>query len=101
MANDQLWDCFCEDMARAVYSAVKNNVYKEMLISGIKKLAVCAQNELVNVVTFLRTTLDRDVTIGSFDAGLRGQVAVCNFEIECPLSTCNNTTWTRWWPTRE
>ena len=92
-AVDQLWACCSEELARAVYdSGVKNNADEGTLISAIRKLSVRAQNKLVNVVTFLGLAQDRDETIGSFCARLRGQATVCNFETDCSSSTCTNKT---------
>ena len=92
-AVDQLWACCSEELARAVYdSGVKNNADEGTLISAIKKLSVRAQNKLVNVVTFLGLAQDRDETIGSFCARLRGQATVCNFETNCSSPTCTNKT---------
>ena len=88
-----LWACCSEELARAVYdSGVKNNADEGTLISAIRKLSVRAQNKLVNVVTFLGLAQDRDETIGSFCARLRGQATVCNFETDCSSSTCTNKT---------
>ena len=92
-AVDQLWACCSEELARAVYdSGVKNNADEGTLISAIRKLSVRAQNKLVNVVTFLGLAQDRDETIGSFCARLRGQATVCNFETNCSASSCTNKT---------
>ena len=73
-------------------SGVKNNEDEGTLISAIKKLSVQAQNKLVNVVTFLGLAQDRDETIGSFCARLRGQATVFNFETDCSSPTCTNKT---------
>ena len=71
---------------------MKNNEDEGTLISAIKKLSVQAQNKLVNVVTFLGLAQDRDETIGSFCARLRGQATVFNFETDCSSPTCTNKT---------
>ena len=61
-------------------------------MSSIKKLAVRAQNKLVNVTNFLCMGQDREETIGCFSARLKGQTAVCDFSIECSASSCSNKT---------
>ena len=86
-AVDQLWACCSEELFRAVYdSGVKNSSDEASLLTTIKKLSVRAQNKLVNV------SKDRDETIGTFAARLRGQATVCNFETDYSLSACHNKT---------
>ena len=86
-AVDHLWACCSEELARAVYnSGVKNSSDEASLLTTIKKLSVRAQNKLVNVCK------DRDETIGTFAARLRGQATVCNFETDYSLSACHNKT---------
>ena len=76
-AVDQLWACLNETLARAVYDSGENNDSdEEKLMASIKKLAVRAQNKLVNVTNFLGMGQDRDETVGAFTARLRGQGAV-------------------------
>jgi hypothetical protein len=58
----------------------------------MKRLAVCAQNTLINVVNFLEMTQGHEEAIGSFTARLRGQAAVCDFTINCSLTTCGHPT---------
>ena len=52
-----------------------NNSDEDKLLESIKKLAVRAQNKLVNVTNFLGMGQDRDETAGAFTARLRGQSA--------------------------
>ena len=92
-AVDQLWACLNDTLARAVYDSGENNNSDEgKLMESIKKLAVRAQNKLVNVTNFLGMGQDRDETAGAFTARLKGQGAVCDFVVECSISTCKNKT---------
>ena len=43
----------------------------------MKRLAVRAQNNLVNIVTFLGLGQDNEEPGGSFTARLKGQAAIC------------------------
>ena len=47
---------------------------------------------IFDVVDFLEMTQDYEETVGSFSARLRGQAAVCDFTINCSLSSCGNPT---------
>ncbi len=53
-AIDQLWACASAELARSVYDSCMQGTYTEpALISAMEKLAVRAQNKLVNMVSFL------------------------------------------------
>ena len=80
-------------MARAVYdSGVDSYTDETKLLDAIRKLAVRAQNKLVNVTNFLGMGQDREESIGSFAARLKGQAAVCDFSVTCSASACSNKT---------
>ena len=88
-AIDQLWACASDELARAVYdSGVLGNCTEADLLKAMEKLAVRAQNKLVNVVTFLGMSQDSEEPAGSFAARLRGQGAICDFSITCTNATC-------------
>ena len=92
-AVDQLWACCSSELGRSVYdSGVANTTSETKLLEAMKKLAVWAQNTLINVVDFLEMTQGHEETVGSFSARLRGQAAVCDFTINCSLSSCGNPT---------
>ena len=46
------------------------------LLDSMKRLAVCAQNNLVNIVTFPGMGQDNEEPGGSFTARLKGQDAI-------------------------
>ena len=53
-AVDQLWACASDELTRSVYdSGVSDDCTEADLLQSMRKLAVRAQNTLVNVVTFL------------------------------------------------
>ena len=58
----------------------------------MRKLAVRAQNTLVNVVKFLDMAQEQEETAGAFTARLKGQASTCNFLIKCSSNTCNQET---------
>ena len=58
----------------------------------MKKLAVRAQNTLVNVVKFLDVAQDHEESGGAFTARLKGQAATCDFLIKCSSSSCTQAT---------
>jgi hypothetical protein len=88
-AVDQLWACASEELSRSVYdSGMQGNYTESALLSAMEKLAVRAQNKLVNVVSFLGMSQDSEEAAGSFAARLRGQGAVCDFTIKCTSTTC-------------
>ena len=92
-AVDQLWACCGDTLARAVYdSGVDSHTDEDTLMSSIKKLAVWAQNKLVNVTNFLGMGQDKEETIGCFSARLKGQSAVCDFFVVCSASSYSNKT---------
>ena len=92
-AVDQLWACCTEELARSVYDGgTGNNCTEVSLLLAMEKLAVRAQNKLVNVVNFLGMSQDREETAGAFATRLRGQGAICDFIAKCSSSTCQNQT---------
>ena len=79
-AVDQLWACLNDTLARAVYdSGENNNSDYQKLMESIKKLAICAQNKLVNVTNFLGMGQYRDETAGAFTTRLKG--ALCGQDV--------------------
>ena len=61
-------------------------------IGSMKRLSVCAQNDLVNIVTFLGLGQYNEEPGGSFTARLKGQAAICDFTVQCSVSKCHNPT---------
>ena len=90
---DQLWACCSNELARSVYDGGTDNSCTEAnLLLAMEKLAVRAQNKLVNVVNFLGMAQDREETAGAFAARLRGQGAICEFVVRCSSSACQHKT---------
>ncbi|XP_063956770.1 uncharacterized protein LOC135154494 [Lytechinus pictus] len=86
----QLLECCDEplrkDLTRAAGGSLTNKTEDEVL-TAIKKLAVREENTMVARVTLHNMRQDRDETVGSFGACLRGQADICKFIIACPA--CN------------
>ena len=83
----QLLECCDEplrkDLTRAAGGSLTNKTEDEVL-SAIKKLAVREENTMVARVTLHNMRQDRDETVRSFGARLRGQADICKFITECP-----------------
>ena len=92
-AIDQLWACCSPELSRSVYdSGVTSEDSESKLLEAMKRMAVRAQNNLVNIVDFLGMGQDKDEPGGSFSARLKGQAAICDFTIKCSLDSCQNET---------
>ena len=90
---DQLWACCSQELSRSVYdSGVTSEATETALLHAMKKMAVRAQNNLVNVVNFLGMGQDNDEPGGSFAARLKGQASTCDFTIKCATSGCSSET---------
>ena len=61
---------------------------KDELLEAIKRLAVRQGNTMLARVTLHNMRQDRDETVTTFGARLRGQASVCKFVMKCP--GCNN-----------
>ena len=91
--SDQLWACCDADLETSVYNTGVNSDSDETaLLAAMRKLAVRAQNTLVNVVKFLDLAQEQDETAGAFTARLKGQASTCNFVVKCSSNTCNQDT---------
>ena len=68
--SDQLWACCDPDLEISVYNTGINSESDEAtLLAAMRKLAVRAQNTLVNVVKFLDMAQEQEETAGAFTAG--------------------------------
>lgn len=87
----QLLECCDEplrkDLTRSTGGSLTEKTEAEVL-TAIRKLAVREENTMVAGVTLNKICQDRDETVRSFGAGLRGQASVCKFIMKCP--SCNN-----------
>jgi len=72
-----------KDLTRNTGGSLTSNSVEEVM-AAIKKLAVREENTMVARVQLHNMRQDRDETIRSFGAPLRGQASICNFLIECP-----------------
>ena len=58
------------------------------LLAEIEKLAVLAQNNLVNVVQLLALTQDGEENVRAFLARLKSSASVCDLSVTCTAHTC-------------
>ena len=87
--TDQLWACCGDELELSVFnSGVSSNASEDELLEMMKKLAVRAQNTMVNVVKFLEMAQDQDEAAGAYVARLKGQASVCNFAVKCTAEAC-------------
>ena len=72
-----------------MYHSGMHGTYTEpVLLIAMEKLAVRAENKLVNVVSFLGINQDSEEMAGSFEARLLCRGAVCDFTVKCTGATC-------------
>ena len=83
----QLLECCDEnlrkDLTRSTIGTLTDKSEADVL-KAIRLLAVREENVMVARVTLNNMHQDRDETIRSFGARLRGQANVCKYSIECP-----------------
>ena len=83
----QLLECCDEqlrkDLTRNAGGSLTNSTAEEVM-EAIKKLAVREENTMVARVQLHNMRQDRDETIRSFGARLRGHAGVCKFLVTCP-----------------
>ena len=83
----QLLECCDEplrkDLTRTAGSSLTDKTEADVM-AKIKKLAVCEENTMVARVALHNMRQDRDETVRSFGARLRGQAGICKFMIKCP-----------------
>ena len=90
---DHLWTTASPALARRCYEAGNaDNITETKLLERMKKLAIRAQNNLVNVVEFLSMTQDTEEPAAMFISRLRGQAKVCDFSVKCPSEACADST---------
>ena len=75
------------DLHRSMGSALDTAMEKAVL-KEIEQLAVLSQSNLVNVVKLLATSQDRDETVRSYLARLKGAAAVCKLTVTCYVGEC-------------
>ena len=82
----QLLECCDEHLRRDLTRSAGGSLAdkpKEDVLKAIRILAVREENTMVAHVTLNNMTQDREETIRSFGARLRGQAGVCKFIINC------------------
>ena len=87
----QLLECCDETLRRDLTRSAGGSLTdksQEDVLKAMRILAVREENIMVARVTLNNMTQDRDETVRSFGARLRGQAGVCKFIIPCP--NCDN-----------
>ena len=82
----QLHECCDENLRRDLTRSASRSLAdksKEDVLKVIRILAVREENTMVARITLNNMTQDREETIRSFGARLRGQAGVCKFIIKC------------------
>ena len=83
----QLLECCDEplrkDLTRSAGGSLTSKS-EEAVLAAIKKLAVREENTMVARVALHNMRQDRDETVRSFGARLRGQAGICKFIVNCP-----------------
>ncbi|XP_053372940.1 uncharacterized protein LOC128546448 [Mercenaria mercenaria] len=82
----QLLEC-CDEPLRKDLTRTNGNTLTELsekeVLTAIKTLAVREENTMVARVNLHNMKQDRDETVRSFGARIRGQAGVCKFNIKC------------------
>ena len=100
-ACDQLWHCPTESLKKKVFdSGIRPTMSEQQILAGIKRLAVKAHNNMINIVEFQGLCQDRDELVPQFAARLNGGAAICDFTVKCECSAsvsyseqCNHSSW--------
>ena len=86
-ACDQLWHCPTESLKKKVFdSGIRPTMSEEDILTGIKRLAVKAHNNMINIVQFQSLGQERDELVPQFAARLNGGAAICDFTVTCECS---------------
>ena len=83
----QLLECCDEDLRKDLTNNAGGsltNKTENAVLEAIKTLAVREESTMVARVTLYEMRQDRDETIRSFGARIRGQANICKYTLECP-----------------
>ena len=89
--RDQLRAACNEDLKRDLYSCFGSKLQtftEPELLTEMEKLAVLAQNNLVNVVQLLALTQDGEGNVRAFLARLKSSASICDLSVPCTALTC-------------
>merc|ERR1719233_2472640 len=87
MIRAQLLACCSEELGDELdnfHGAQLDEKNEADLMAEMRKLAVVAQNNLVNIMRLRSSVQDRDEPVKSFMARLRGVAEVCKLTVKCP-----------------
>ncbi|CAC5355201.1 unnamed protein product [Mytilus coruscus] len=83
----QLLECCDEILRRDITRSASGSLVdksEQEVLAAMRTLAVREKNNMVARVSLHGMTQDRDETVRSFGARIRGQVSVCKFTLQCP-----------------
>ena len=83
----QLLECCDDDLRKDLTRSAGGSLTSQSepdVLSAIKTLAVREENTMVARVALYEMRQDRDESIRSFGARIRGQAGVCKYTLECP-----------------
>ena len=84
--RDQLRSACHEDLNRGLYNCLGSrleSLTEQQMLDEIEKLAVLAQNNLVNVVHLLALSQDREEPVRAFYESLNANASVCELSVPC------------------
>ena len=83
-ACDQLWHCPTDTLEKKVFdSGIRPTMTEDKIMAGIKRLAVKAHNNMINIVNFQSLCQERDELVPQFAARLNGGASICDFTVQC------------------
>ena len=86
-AADQLWHCPAASLKKKVFdSGTRPTDTEQQILAGIKRLAVKAHNNMINIVDFQSLAQERDELVPQFGARINGAAAICDFTVQCECS---------------
>ena len=90
--RDQLLACCETDLRRDLHRYLGTSVTTKSeaeLLGEIKKIAVILRSNLVNVVSLMSATQEREESCRSYLAKIRGLANVCKLSVECSAADCS------------
>ena len=99
MIRDQLLSCCTDELSEELgnlYGEQLDTKTEEQLLGDMRRLAVVAQNNLVNIVRLRSQVQDRDEPIRSYLARLKGIAAVCKLTLQCSCDPPTTVFYAAW-----
>ena len=90
--RDQLRSCCNPDLKRDLYISLGssiNSITEAQILKEIKGLAVVSSSNAVNMVKLLKLMQEKDETVRSYLARIKGAAAVCTLTEDCTKEHCD------------